>query len=35
MKIAEKELVREFAAAGFQVSQRHDILPHQYFLEFR
>lgn len=35
MKIAEKEMVREFAAAGFQVSQRHDILPHQYFLEFR
>jgi len=35
MKITEPEMVREFAAAGFKVSQRHDILPHQYFLEFR
>jgi arsenite methyltransferase len=35
MKITEKALTAEFAAAGLQVSRRHDILPHQYFLEFR
>lgn len=35
MKITEKDMVREFASAGFKVSQRHDVLPHQYFLEFR
>ncbi len=35
MKITEKDMVREFANAGFKVSQRHDVLPHQYFLEFR
>ena len=35
MKITEKEMVREFASAGLKVSRRHDLLPHQYFLEFR
>ncbi len=35
MKITEKDLTAEFAAAGFKVSRRHDVLPHQYFLEFQ
>ena len=35
MKITEKELVGEFAAVGLRVSRRHEMLPHQYFLEFR
>ncbi len=35
MKITEKELVGEFAALWLRVSRRHEMLPHQYFLEFR
>jgi arsenite methyltransferase len=35
MKIPEAGMIGEFAAAGFRLSRRHDILPHQYFLEFR
>jgi ubiquinone/menaquinone biosynthesis C-methylase UbiE len=35
MKIAEPALIQEFRGAGFEVARRHDILPYQYFLEFR
>jgi len=35
MKISEKDLVGEFAVVGLRVSRRHEMLPHQYFLEFR
>jgi ubiquinone/menaquinone biosynthesis C-methylase UbiE len=35
MKIAQGELVKELAAAGFKVAREHKFLPYQYFLEFK
>ena len=35
MKLSEKQVEAEFAAAGFRLAKTHDFLPHQYFLEFR
>jgi ubiquinone/menaquinone biosynthesis C-methylase UbiE len=35
MKLSEKEVERELAAAGFRLDRSHGFLPHQYFLEFR
>lgn len=35
MKITEAQMIGEFSAAGLKLNQRHEILPHQYFLEFR
>lgn len=34
-KLAEEEAVKEFEQAGFRLERRHDLLQHQYFLEFR
>ncbi len=34
MKIAEADVVRELASAGFRQSRSFDFLPHQYFLVF-
>ena len=35
MKIARDDLVRQVEGAGWTLVQEHDILPYQYFLEFR
>ena len=35
MKLSEEEVVREMAAAGFVKTRSLDLLPYQYFLEFR
>ena len=35
MKIDVEAMVSEFKAAGFKVSQKWDMLPYQYFYEFR
>jgi 2-polyprenyl-3-methyl-5-hydroxy-6-metoxy-1,4-benzoquinol methylase len=35
MKIEEADVVRELAAAGFTLTKKWEMLPHQYFLEFR
>ena len=34
MKLAPAEVEREMTAAGYVVTARHDVLPHQYFLVF-
>jgi ubiquinone/menaquinone biosynthesis C-methylase UbiE len=35
MKLSAEEVRREFEAAGFRLDKEHDLLPHQYFQEFR
>ncbi len=35
MKLAEADVVAEFKAAGFRLSRMLEVLPYQYFLEFR
>lgn len=35
MKIAERDVVVEFEAAGFRLARNPKLLPYQYFLEFR
>lgn len=35
MKLSEEEVVAEMQAAGFALARKHEILPYQYFLEFR
>lgn len=35
MKLSREEVVAEMKAAGFALEKEHDLLPHQYFLEFR
>jgi arsenite methyltransferase len=35
MKLAEQEVIDELARAGFRLSQRFDVLPYQYMLEFK
>lgn len=34
MKLSEEQVIAEFAAAGFRLTKRLDLLPYQYFLEF-
>jgi ubiquinone/menaquinone biosynthesis C-methylase UbiE len=34
-KLSEQEVTAEFARAGFRLDRSHDLLPYQYFLEFR
>lgn len=34
MKLARQTVIDEFQAAGFTATKQHDILPHQYILEF-
>ncbi len=33
-KLEEKTVIREFGAAGYRLSRKHDFLPNQYMLEF-
>jgi ubiquinone/menaquinone biosynthesis C-methylase UbiE len=35
MKLSEAEVEAEMKAAGLQLAEKHDFLPHQYFLVFR
>jgi len=35
MKLSEQQVIDEFKAAGFTLSRKHELLPYQYFLEFR
>ncbi|HBY64570.1 MAG TPA: SAM-dependent methyltransferase [Solibacterales bacterium] len=34
MKLTDDEVIAELKAAGFELKRRHEMLPHQYFLEF-
>ncbi len=35
MKLSEQQVIDEFSAAGFRLVKKHDLLPYQYFLEFK
>jgi ubiquinone/menaquinone biosynthesis C-methylase UbiE len=35
MKLAPAEVIAELQAAGWKLAREHDVLPYQYFLEFR
>ena len=34
MKIAKRDVIREFESGGFKLAREHDFLPYQYFLVF-